>query len=199
MYAASLIPLSENVSRLDLQVTIEGEPGAHPCVAQDAYEARGAARRGGRKIGRTYLQNSQGGATCYLGSRRSDLMGRVYDKGVERGDQVPGTTWRWELELKRDLADLTARELVLVEQLEEAIGGLVSQSFDEWGVPLPPMFSSLPMHRCHRQASDVERTLRWLEVGVRPSVDYLRSRGLLREALRALGLDTPTTDSIRQN
>lgn len=194
-YAPSIIPLARNVSRLDLQVTAERHEQAPLDLARIAYKASGARRRGGRPVGRSLYQTTAGGATCYLGSRRSDVFGRVYDKGVEQETHQPGRLWRWELELKRDVAELTARELVLVESLEEAVAGYVSHAFGEWGVPCPPSASSLPMHRPPQQSTDADRLLRWLAVGVAPSVGYLRGIGRLSEVLKALGLDSAPTDS----
>lgn len=50
------------------------------------------------------------GSTIYFGSRQSDIMLRIYDKGKEKGIDFP---WiRWELELKGDKANVTAKQLL---------------------------------------------------------------------------------------
>jgi hypothetical protein len=48
------------------------------------------------------------GWTCYLGSRQSQAMVRIYDKASEQNK--PGAWVRFELETKSDLADRLARE-----------------------------------------------------------------------------------------
>lgn len=193
-HAANLISSATHVSRIDLQVTAEGRPGANRSVARRAYRAVAPHRRGGRPISRTLLLGTNGAATCYLGSRSSDIFGRVYDKGVESGWAEPGTIWRWELELKRDVANLNARELLQVEDLEEAVAGMVSAQLAQWNVSVPYKATSSP-NWPHNGRPDAQRLLMWLASGVQPSVTFLRSLGLLSEVLQALGLDDPTTDS----
>jgi hypothetical protein len=49
------------------------------------------------------------GETLYIGSKESDAFLRIYDKAAEQN--VPGTWYRIELQLKHDLAHLTAIRL----------------------------------------------------------------------------------------
>lgn len=194
--AHGVLPLAGHTSRLDLQVTAQ-TPGEAPYdAARAAYRAREARRRGGRPLTRTHLYSTNGGATCYLGRRVSDAFGRVYDKGVEDKAAPAGTLWRWELELKRDVANLTALELLAVEDVEAAAAGLIRSTFAEWGVTVPTAAASIRKPSAQSPRSDADRLLGWLATGVRPSVEFLLRAGRHADVLRALGLP-PTTDSIR--
>lgn len=195
-HAAELIPLAQNVSRLDLQLTAGWHGAAPRSLADEAYQAVELHKRGGRPLDRTLLSSRSGGSTCYCGSRRSDVFGRVYDKGVESGTGEAGTMWRWELELKRDVAELTARELALAESLTAIVAEIVHGKFTDWGVPVPPG-PSLPLHmKPPKPRNDAARILEWLSRAVRPSVRFLLAAVGPEATYSALGLPwPPTTDS----
>lgn len=189
----SLYPHAESFSRFDLQVTAEwGTPGQAPGVAEAAYAAHEARPRGGRPLNREIRQTNAGGVTCYLGSRQSDLFGRIYDKGVEEGSDPPGTRWRFELELHRGVATWTAHELAMLDDTDAAAAQHVSYQMGQWGVILPTgPLSSLPLKSVIRK-SDRARQLAWLRDGVAPSIQRLLSTGPAREVYEALGLTPPT-------
>lgn len=74
------------------------------------------------------------GATIYLGSRRSDIMLRVYDKqleqiskGVEGADEVPWV--RWELELKNEYANVALVDLLNGVDVGSLTFGILSNYF----------------------------------------------------------------------
>lgn len=193
--APVLLPLSTHVSRLDLEVTASTVGNEPYALADVAYEASEQRTHGGRPLSRTIFHSKTGGHTCYLGRRSSDLFGRVYDKGVEQEVAQPGTMWRWEIELKRDLAQLTARELALVGFTSAAAAELVFGQMTAWGVPHPIGPENAPLRKGQDQERNtVSRTLAWLERGVRPSIRYLVDAGHLEDVLRALGLP-PSPDS----
>jgi hypothetical protein len=51
------------------------------------------------------------GRTVYLGSRSSQRMVRVYDKGLETGEESQGCWERWEVEFKEEAAQEVAKRL----------------------------------------------------------------------------------------
>lgn len=56
------------------------------------------------------------GHTVYFGSGQSDVLLRVYDKSLEQ--KLSSISWvRWELELKRERADIVARSISLKKNL----------------------------------------------------------------------------------
>lgn len=189
--ARDLIPLAQNVSRLDLQVTARYTPGGNPGVAHAAYQAEPPATRTGRPPRRELRQARDGGATCYLGARQSEVYGRVYDKGVEAGTDPPGTLWRWEVELKGDHARLTAHELHLIDTLEAEVAGWVRGHMEHWGVDCAHFSVGSLSSQIVVEDSDEQTQLAWLATGVQPSVQRLLSRGREREVYEALGLPPP--------
>lgn len=71
--------------------------------------------------------NEKTGHTIYFGSRRSEVMLRVYDKQLEQNQkatdgEVLEDPWvRWEIELKNDRANIAADYLIQRKQLGEII------------------------------------------------------------------------------
>jgi hypothetical protein len=59
---------------------------------------------------KTVTSDSDGGFTIYVGSRQSDKMLRLYDKGAEQGQQ-PEQCYRLELEIKSGQADANWRRI----------------------------------------------------------------------------------------
>ena len=75
--------------------------------------------------------NELTGCTIYLGSRRSDIMLRVYDKqleqiakGVEGADEQPWV--RWELELKNEYANIVLTDLLNGVDVGSLVFGILS-------------------------------------------------------------------------
>lgn len=74
------------------------------------------------------------GATIYLGSRRSDIMLRVYDKqleriakGIEGAEDIPWV--RWELELKNEYANVVLTDLLNGVDVGSLLFGILSNYF----------------------------------------------------------------------
>lgn len=110
-----------HITRLDLAVDDIGTnyyslPELHDLFISGLY----VSRFRGFDEHRSYKQNEISGHTIYLGSRKSSVMLRIYDKQAEQNkkrlsaDMPPlEYTWvRWELELKRDRAQ-RVMELIL--------------------------------------------------------------------------------------
>lgn len=68
--------------------------------------------------------NSSEGMTVYFGSRTSDVMLRLYDKGKEQ--KVDYEWYRWELEIKHDKADMIAQKIIQADRLGAVAIGLLS-------------------------------------------------------------------------
>lgn len=77
------------------------------------------------------------GHTLYLGSRTSDTMLRVYDKQLEQSKKLLASgeapimyPWvRWEMELKRERAQVAAKLISTGANLNEIIVGILSNYF----------------------------------------------------------------------
>lgn len=65
------------------------------------------------------------GNTCYIGSRKSDIMLRVYDKRLEQNYDIPWV--RWELEIKHDRGNSFVDALTDLDSFGSASIGLLSR------------------------------------------------------------------------
>jgi DNA relaxase NicK len=139
-----------------------------------------------------------GGGTLYVGNRKSDSFGRLYDKGAELNQRLPADDqilpeylWRAELEVKRG----RAREMwsaVNRKRQENALREFTADTVLTWfsrrGVYLPVLpTSSSVVSVAHRGADDV-RTLKWLHEQVRPAIWRLAENGKETEVARALSV-----------
>jgi len=98
------------VTRIDVENTYLSD------LSDIAAKAVSKARTGGRFKG-------NGGQTYYVGSRRSAMFVRVYDKAAElrrKGVEVPVPLWRAEVEVKRKAAN----EVFLAVELDDLAGSL---------------------------------------------------------------------------
>lgn len=191
----------ENVTRIDLAVTITlCEP--MPTLAFDTYalNAWGTGRGDQRKRKASFINNSDGGQTLYLGSRASDQYGRIYDKGMENQDRtdVPvdlGRIWRYEVEFKSYRAKRIASQLYEKLHGELDVHSIIGDTVDTWfkarGLPTiiknagdQPFLSDV-----RATVTDDAMTLKWLSTQVRPSVSRLILNGRLEDVLRALNID----------
>lgn len=80
-----------------------------------------------KDIRKSTFVNEKIGHTIYFGSRRSEVMLRVYDKQLEQnqkavdGDELVGPWVRWEIELKNERANIAGDFLIQKKQLGEII------------------------------------------------------------------------------
>lgn len=72
--------------------------------------------------------NSINGQTIYLGSRKSELYIRIYDKAAESKIQADIT--RIELEIKRKSAQKTAKDIKNNENLQNCVNGILKNNFN---------------------------------------------------------------------
>jgi len=190
-----------NPTRIDLALTVTL---VDPIVdfAKSCYEQliEEESKKGLRKRKLTLFTNNNGGQTLYIGSRFSDQLGRIYDKGREvsgkGGVEIPmGKIWRAEVEFKSYRAKRVG--FGLLESLKEnddipaMIGATVNKWFLSRGVLLiSNAYEDLPyLTEISATITDDEKKIKWLSTQVSPSVQYLISKGKGAEVLAALGLD----------
>jgi hypothetical protein len=193
------LPVAENISRLDLQVTTTLTV-PWPGLTTLYYDWLTENKRDLSFKKFILLTGSDDGSTLYIGSRLSDQFGRIYDKGVEsKLDTPPGKVWRFEVEFKNARAGRVAEQLrsyIGTERVSStAVGDRILSTTKVWfgsrECPVLWESASQPMllDVVARITSD-DVLLNWLSSQVRPSVRRLRDRGKLNETLRALGLDS---------
>lgn len=182
-----------HVSRLDIAVTVwltPNQPDLGLTATSDARIAKLAGKvKNPAKI--THYDSDDGGYTLYIGKRASRVYARLYNKEVESGDAYYEGAWRYELELHNATASETATELFYsLFPLEEAICSCVWAYYHQKGViPVFPTFpTGLEVVLPRREETTTERTLKWLEAQVRPSVARLMEMGYTSSVLAALGL-----------
>jgi hypothetical protein len=197
LYWKTFLPLAENVTRVDLAVTVEID---RPCPDLLIYyydwdqetEQRGLKHQTRWRV--TFFQNNNGGQTLNVGARASDQMGRVYDKAAQQGmtDHLY-KLWRYEVEFKQNRASKLAQSLntqgISSAKLRDDIRKTVYLWFS--GRDVPPIFSAkgdeFSLEVQAKVTSD-EATLKWFSSQVAPSVRRLIEKGRLEEVKEALGI-----------
>ena len=195
-----LYAMSENATRIDLQVTIRPERPALKVLAQVHRQAlrKAAKRSGGPTV--TLIRSTDGSGTVYLGKRSSDAFGRVYLKGAESGLDHYHNALRFEVEFKGPQVRSAIAHISRESPRIVPVASLVSGFFTARGVDLQfPTIAKVMLCISRPLTSDAKR-LAWIQNQVRPSVQLLISHGWYTEVLEALGLFeslTTVSDSSR--
>jgi DNA relaxase NicK len=182
-----------HVSRLDIAVTAWLEPHT-PNLGLQALSTARIAKLGGKVKNPatiTHYESDDGGFTLYIGKRSSRVYSRLYNKEVESGDMYYDGAWRYECELHNATATETAVELhYTLFPLEEAISSAVWKYYHEKGVKpvFDPFDNRVEIVLPRREETTIERSLKWLEQQVRPTVARLSTLGYTSSVLGALGL-----------
>lgn len=189
-YWRDFYPLAKNVSRIDTCVDVTHDPPRGD-LAYDAWKAPGVALRPGRPpIEKRIIMGTGGGQTCYVGSPRSERMGRLYDKSAESPGDYPAGTWRYECQERGPVGRLVASGLYGSDDVPRAVTAHVFNFFRVRGVN--PWFladgPALPGQIGHPR-SDMSRWLGWLRTQVRPGVRRWDNRATRTAIVEALGWD----------
>lgn len=181
-----------SIARLDLAVTCWFDED-DMMIAKRAQAAAAVSRetRALPKKPKIRLQDGTGdGDTLYLGSRKSAVFGRVYDKGRATNEAFYEHSWRWEIELHNRTADKVYAAIEGEEDRQETIAASVSSWFSSRGVECPVTCANRsPVSiRAPCEPSDLVKQLQWLERQVRPVLNKLLKQGREADILQALGL-----------
>lgn len=189
-HGATILRLSDNISRLDLQVTIQ-TPESNTDWPTDAFDTSARDPRCVAGLTRRQLLDVQpGGTTFYLGSRTSERFFRIYDKHAESEGLYPPSTWRWEVEYKGARALTVARRLQQYKVASDEVRAVVEGAFADYAISLP----CEPLPRKWRDAgirgeTDDERRMEWLRRSVGPLVSRLLESTDPTRIMDALGLE----------
>jgi hypothetical protein len=139
-----------------------------------------------------------GGGTLYVGNRKSDTFGRLYDKGAELNTHLPADQqiraeylWRAEIEYKRGYARRAWEDIdaeIRCGTFRQFCADTVLSWFSNRGVYLPVLPGSPSVVSCASRSVDDVRTLKWLYEQVRPAVWRLAENGKTDEVARALSV-----------
>jgi DNA relaxase NicK len=161
-----------------------------PAVSRNAYKDAGhVLLQNGRRPKRSLIINSEGGSTCYIGSRVSENFGRVYDKGRESETAPAGALWRWECELKGSLALAAAKQLLDYPDPLPAILSYVTSWWERrCSVRLADATNPLTLVVSPSDRTTDEVRLAWLQSSIRPCIRRLVESVGRERVLAALGL-----------
>lgn len=169
--------IAANVARVDLAITGRTDAPTRT-LAREGYRAVDSApRRRGRPVQVTLISSQDRGDTLYVGSKKSDQLGRLYDKDRESRDTAYKDCWRWEVQYRNDPALLAVRGLERAEDAEATIGATVRGWFTQRGVSAPFRAAGAALDcRPARQLPSDERWLEWARKSVQPRAKLLVQR-----------------------
>lgn len=193
--AAELLALAQNVSRLDLQVSVRQEPYDADLAKRTWEEARAERLIEGRPARYDLYARRGEGTTLYIGSGKSRYLARLYERFAKTKDEADRDVWRYEVEAKRERAKQAADLWRAAANPGVFTEGYVYAHFANRGVtpvfqadhPFTP--SPLP-----EVESDAARSLAWLRSSVKPAIRRLEQWGEAEAALRALGIVAESSD-----
>lgn len=189
---------ADNCSRVDLAVTVTIKyPFPELITLYYNWFTRNGGVQGHPGLSLTRIENTNGGQTLYVGSRKSDQMGRIYDKAAEEGiDELVGRVWRYEVEYKNRRAQTVLKSLL--DASGSTLPGVIQCTVHRWfdDREFPPLW----VDKGAVLASDIEArvtsddvSLAWITTQVAPTVDRLVKRDKLASVIKALGLTTYVT------
>jgi DNA relaxase NicK len=185
----SFYEVADKITRVDLQATVKVNISPHELVARHYKQAKRKWR--GRRDGPTltYIQDTNRGATLYVGKRSSDVMFRIYNKEVESGDPRYESCVRYEGEFKNVAGPWAIAPLCDGKLVAPAVCNCLNQMLSARGVVpwLPTGYIGLKI-RPQKAPTDAERKLQWLEQSIRPTVNFLLDYYPREVILKALGL-----------
>jgi DNA relaxase NicK len=189
-----MVNLTGNVTRIDLAVDAELYEPIEALAEQCFNEIAGHTGTRGRMV---LVKGLPGyGQTLYVNSRKSDQFGRLYDKSAEANVGIPGSVWRYEVELKKRYANAMADQLADIFNQQPTRDGLtviaqyVYHWFDKRNVP--PVFDrkATGVIAVKVKSESMLTRLQWLRMQVSPTVKWLIESGQAKEAIDALGLQS---------
>lgn len=181
-----VVPIAKRITRIDMQYTF---------VANDfidltrVYSDWASLPRGKRKA--SLVNNTEGGQTLYIGSRKSDQFGRFYYKTAEANLKVKNV-YRLEVELKKPRADLVVKELYDAMKMTSIravdIKNYVCSWFADRHIAPDIDFETVQPVQLAKVLTSDEKRLIWLRSAVAPTLADLIQRGKTKELAEALGL-----------
>lgn len=184
-----VLPLATNVSRLDLQSTvqleIDGTNFAEQCESQALrFEAK---HKHGRQI--ELRRNSAKGKTVYIGSPQSDRQIRIYDKGRESGLPAYNKCWRAEIQFGSKLAWSMSQQLHEWTWQDIFAAKVVFESCARAGIVWKQLLAKeVLLSGPARPRRRLETKLTWLTNQVRPTILQLLDHYPRSVVMDALGL-----------
>jgi Replication initiation factor len=187
-----------HVARIDVQVSFRYAVSTADIAqrAREEVKKDNARLSSARQRNATLMEDLRGGATCYVGGKKSEQFARLYNKEAESGDSTYKNVWRFEVQLKNRLAEKVAKQFSENDYPPpEYAAVFVKQWLRHRGVSTPWTASAelVPLPVDRTAATQSEARLKWLREQVRPAIRQLLKYGLRDDIIDALGLDDPAT------
>jgi hypothetical protein len=182
----------DRATRIDIQETYRMGQDPTAWIARQYIRAKKWADEHQPNLKLRLIRDRDGGATCYIGSRQSEICTRIYNKAVESGEEQYESCARVETEFKGKAARTIGLQLTSGQSVQAVISMRLSQILLKYHCHLatPPNPGQLTTGNCSRNPSDASNTCAWLSNATRNSVRLVLDK-LGPCALReALGLTT---------
>jgi len=186
--------LSDNVTRFDLQVTMQysHDPSR---VVHKHYREMQAHRRGKLKAPRlSRVVDDDGGYTVYTGRRCSNVMGRIYDKESESKLERYARCVRYEVQFSGERARWVSTASASSDLESVTIARSVLEFMKVRGARVHRLLvllsavQSIDITCPTAGPTDLEKVLNWFKHSIAPSVRRYVDRGHLLDILKALSL-----------
>lgn len=188
-FGVGLLRVSQQASRLDIQVTIDAS-AERPVLSLNTYHfARQSGGGRGRPRELKLTQTHPQGDTLNVCKRTSDSYGRLYDWGAAHKMEEKHRLWRFEVETKRDYCRAVARNFV-----SDDVASAVSERivFDWFKArTFAPAFTPRPASYTYDtgRANNRQGILRWYEDSLSVSIARSIKAFGIERVLQALKLD----------
>ncbi len=193
--APELLALSQNCSRLDLQVSVRQEPYDSDLARRTWEESRAERLIEGRPPQYDLYARRGEGTTLYVGSGKSRYLARLYERYAKTHEDQDLHVWRYEVEAKRERAQQAAQLWQESQDPRLFTEGYVYSHFANRGVaPIFQADNPFTPPPLPERGTDAARSLAWLRASVKPALRRLDAWGETEAALRALGLATSGDD-----
>ena len=186
---------ANHVTRLDLQATYRVTPEPPQAIRKHYDELMLWSKSHKGRLEPEIMVGRGDAVTVYSGKRISDTFMRIYDKGRQSKLGYFDGCVRYEGEFKGKRAQLLASRLYLAKDEYNHARAITLGLLRARGCCLTGLSNSFydrtslrKWLQCPAKLTDLERSLRWLGVAVRPTVDAIVRRKGDGVALRALGL-----------
>jgi hypothetical protein len=137
-----------------------------------------------------YVDGMGEGDTFYVGAAGGKKMLRLYEKGVESGEEEYAGALRWEVQFRHERAKAAYKVLRASSFRIRKMVEVVTGEYQVWGVPYPYVdnVEPAPVLISYR-GGDLDTKLRWFRDQVIPGLEKMGYHNLMHEVIRSL-IDT---------
>jgi len=191
VYGPQVITWADNISRLDVQVTLQDGDLTHRWAEYVNDLAKLHTEVKSEATHTRFITSTPHGSTCYIGSPGSSRMLRCYDKWAESDGEYPPGSWRWEVQWRHHRAKTNAQQFISHGASPTTALNAVCDAYHHFGIAVPAV--CIPTgwkDRNIKGKTDQQRQLDWLKTSIAPCVGRLIDAVGFRPVLTALDLES---------